>query len=158
MKRKVPRIGDIVELQTKKGFAYAQYSHEHEEQPRYGSVLRVLPGFFSDTPADLPRLVSQAELFSVLVPLKASLRESALKVVGSVPVPEMSRPFPTFRSGVSDPPDSAVKVWFLWNGGNRERIGELGRGQRSLSILEIVTPALLAKRLEEGWTPENDPR
>lgn len=34
-------IGDIVEIRTLRGFAYAQYTHEPAE---FGSLIRVLPG------------------------------------------------------------------------------------------------------------------
>ena len=39
-----PRFGDVIEIATDKGLAYAQYTHE---EPRfYGSLIRVLPGVF----------------------------------------------------------------------------------------------------------------
>lgn len=38
------RIGGIVEIPTKNGLAYAQYTHNHTEPPKYGQLLRVFEG------------------------------------------------------------------------------------------------------------------
>jgi hypothetical protein len=36
-----PQLGDVIEIETSQGLAYAQYTHEHREPPRYGSLLRI---------------------------------------------------------------------------------------------------------------------
>jgi hypothetical protein len=33
----------VIEIETPRGLAYAQYTHEHRDPPRLGSLLRVLP-------------------------------------------------------------------------------------------------------------------
>jgi hypothetical protein len=82
-----PRIGDVVEIRTPRGFAYAQYTHEHREPPRHGSLLRVLPGLYERQPQDLASLVEQEERFSVFFPLGAALARRIFRIVGNADVP-----------------------------------------------------------------------
>ncbi len=155
MKRPTPQLGDIVELRTNRGFAYAQYTHEHHD---YGSLLRILPGFFEETPKELDLLAEGRTVFHAFVPLKASLREQALRTVGHYPIPEKATTFPTFRSGMSQPGGIRVRVWFLWDGEEDTRVDQLSASQLQFPIREIITPALLRQRLEAGWLPESDAR
>ena len=37
-RRKRPRIGDVVEIVTPKGLAYAQYTHNHKGRPHWGHL------------------------------------------------------------------------------------------------------------------------
>jgi hypothetical protein len=43
--RKRPRIGDVVEISTPRGLAYAQFTHKHVTPPKFGALIRVAPGF-----------------------------------------------------------------------------------------------------------------
>jgi len=45
MPRRV-KIGDIIEIPTSKGLAYAQYTHNHKQRPHFGALIRVLDGLF----------------------------------------------------------------------------------------------------------------
>jgi hypothetical protein len=71
-KRKRPQIGDVIEIETPAGLGYAQYTHEHREPPRFGSLLRVLPGIFAERPSDFKPLLVQDERFSIFFPLGAA--------------------------------------------------------------------------------------
>src|SRR5713101_3185521 len=45
------KIGDVVEVPTSKGLAYAQVTHIHnEEHSSYGPLVRIVPGFFTKRP------------------------------------------------------------------------------------------------------------
>jgi ribosomal protein L34E len=67
--RRRPRIGDVIEIETPKGLAYAQYTYKHDTPPRYGALLRVLPGLYEARPSDFSDLVQQDERFYVFFPL-----------------------------------------------------------------------------------------
>ena len=56
-KRSRPKIGDVIEIATPKGFAYAQFTHDH---PMGGEVLRILPGLYASRPNDLASLGAAA--------------------------------------------------------------------------------------------------
>jgi hypothetical protein len=42
------KLGDVLEIETTKGLAYFQYTHQH---PVYGGLIRVLPGLYAERPA-----------------------------------------------------------------------------------------------------------
>ena len=46
------KIGDVIEIPTSKGFAYVQYTHYHKDPPVYGSLIRVLEGFYKTRPSE----------------------------------------------------------------------------------------------------------
>ena len=105
-------IGDVVEITTSNGFAYAQITHDH---PKYGAVLRILPGLYESRPVDLAALVRQRERYVTRYALHYALRQilmdnelnevRELAIVNEYfPVPERNRRFPLFRSPrVPDP-------------------------------------------------------
>jgi len=94
------RIGDVVEIRTGKGLAYAQYCHKKEQ---WGALLRILPGTFPLRPQDLAALVRQKESFVTFFPLQAALSKGIVGIVGHEPV--RRRPN---RSPSSGPPDSSI--------------------------------------------------
>ena len=63
-RRQRPKIGDVIEIATPKGFAYAQFTHDH---PMRGEVLRILPGLYASRPADLAALVQPARTLRQLL-------------------------------------------------------------------------------------------
>jgi hypothetical protein len=56
VKAKPPRLGDVIEIPTDRGLAYAQYTHE--AKGFYESLIRVLLGLFASRPSDLRSLVN----------------------------------------------------------------------------------------------------
>jgi hypothetical protein len=52
-----PKIGDVLEIKTAKGFVYAQITHVHET---HGPLLRVLPNFHDRRPENPNGLVDQS--------------------------------------------------------------------------------------------------
>jgi hypothetical protein len=147
-------IGDVIEIPTARGLTYAQFSHKHSQ---YGALLRVLPGFHELRPVDLADLVRQPESFVTFFPLQAAVSRNIFEVVVNCPVPDFARPFPLFRSGVVDPATQRVKVWWLWDGEKEWKVGEITTEQRKLPLRGIWNDTLLIQRIEEGWTPSNDP-
>src|SRR5882724_12682696 len=93
-----PQLGDVIEIETPKGLAYAQYTHEHRQPPRYGSLLRVLPGTYAERPPDFADLVAQEERFSVFFPLGSALTRRIVRIVANEDIPETKKPFPIFRA------------------------------------------------------------
>src|SRR5215212_2128139 len=95
-----PTIGDVIEIPTPVGLAYAQYTHRH---PRYGALLRVLPEVFETRPEDLAAVVQRRERFHVFFPLAGGLNDGIVRVIDHIEVPAVARSFPLFRSGVRNP-------------------------------------------------------
>src|ERR1700729_3039645 len=89
-------IGDIIEIPTKKGLAYVQFSHYHEPPPHMGAIIRVLPGFFQERPEEFQTLVEQKELYYTLFPLRIYVNRKVFSVVGHADVPLHAKEFPLF--------------------------------------------------------------
>lgn len=151
MKR--PRIGDIIEIPTAKGLAYAQYTHEHS---LYGGLLRVFDTLYKERPENFSSLVKSEVRFSTFLPLQASVRMGIYNVVGHEQVAHPNRSFPIFRDGIADPKTNKVSVWWFWDGKKEWPVGELTAEQRKMPVLGIWNAKMLEYRLEEGWRPETD--
>ena len=145
------KVGDVVEIATKKGLAYALYTHR---DPQWGALLRVTDGLFETTPADLNAVVKRPLLFSAFFPLQQAVNQGIVSVVGTVPVPDDLSEFPTFRSGPIDPVTKKVSSWWLWDGREQWQVQALSSVQRTFPLREIVNDTLLIQRIENGWKPE----
>jgi hypothetical protein len=148
-----PKIGDIIEIKTKRGLAYAQFTHKH---PLYGSLIRILPGFFDKRPVDLKRLAAGETRYVTFFPLGSAVSRGYVAIAGNAPVPEFAQAFPTFRSGTPDQKTLKVATWWLWDGEKEWRIGALTPEQRKLSLRGVWTYTYLIDKLESDWSPESD--
>lgn len=145
-----PKIGDVFEIPTPSGFAYAQFTHKH---PSYGALIRVMPGIFSQRPSDFSSLVQQAEQFVAFFPLGAACNRQIVRVVAEEIIPDSAREFPLFRTGVRAQ-DGQVHSWWLWDGEREWKIGALKPEQHCLPIRGIWNDTLLAERIVSGWRHE----
>jgi len=55
-----------------------------------------------------------------------------------------------------NPVTRKVDVWWLWDGQEEWKVGDLTAEQRRLSIRGVWNDTLLRDRLESGWRPETD--
>jgi hypothetical protein len=150
------RVGDIIEVKTGKGFAYAQYTHRDK---LYGYLVRVLPGFFEHLPIDVQSIANRPSIFVTFLPLQAAVDRKIFSVVENVAIPEKEKAFPLFRAaGLADPSTGKVDQWWLWNGERSWRIDSLTESQRRLPIKGIWNDTLLVERIESDWRPQDDPR
>jgi hypothetical protein len=151
------KIGDIVEIQTGVGIAYALHSHRHTDSPKFGSLIRVFDSLYEVRPQNLDHLAQTEVMFSTFFPLQAALKNGLVKVVGNVPVPDSLAALPIFRNGVPHPKTKKVDVWWLWDGTKEWRVGTLTPEERKYPLLGIWNYPLLVERIETHWKPENDP-
>jgi len=145
--RKRPRPGDVIEISTPAGLAYAQYTHKHEAPPRYGALIRVLPGIFESRPSTFASLVQERERFWVFFPVGPACHRGMVRVVAEEQLPLWAYRFPTFRSGRSG-------LWFLWDGETEKQVEQLSEVERSLPWKNgIWNLAMLVTRIASGWMP-----
>jgi hypothetical protein len=144
------RVGDIFEIRTSRGRAYFQYTHEHSAPPRFGSLIRVLPGFYDEPPKTFESLVERPHVFMVFFPLNAAIRQGIVRRVANLPVPPRLREFPVFRDGLEDPATGKVRDWWLWDGKREWRVGTLTEEQRSFPIRQSVNDTMLITMIEHG--------
>lgn len=149
------KVGDIVEISTGRGLAYAHHTHRHTQ---YGSLLRVFSGFDVERPVDIVSVAARPVQFSTFFPLNAALTRKIVEIAGHAPVHSSLTQFPTFRSGVIDPRSGVVGNWWLWDGENEWCTGALTADQRQFPVLGIVNDTFLVERIEEEWNPALDVR
>jgi hypothetical protein len=152
------RFGDIVEIKTSKGLAYAIYTHRHTQPPKYGALIRVFDQLYQSRPVRTDELISTPIRFSAFFPLQAAVTKGIVEVVGHVSIPKNLLPFPLFRSGIVDPQTKRVRIWWIWDGKKSWRVGDLTSEQRKLPIRGVWNDTYLVHRIEEGWRPEKDSR
>jgi hypothetical protein len=147
------KIGDVVELRTGNGLAYAQCTHHHDEHEH---LVRVLPGFFKKRPKGFRELVGQPTQFCTFLALQAAVNKKTVEIVANEAVPPEAQAFPQFRNGVPNQVTKKVDTWWLWDGERQWLVGALSDAQRRLPILGTVTETQLIERIASGWTPETD--
>jgi hypothetical protein len=135
--------GDVVEIRTHKGRAYAQVTHDH---PSYPSVVRVLEGYFEDRPQDMAELVSGQSRFTAMIPLESALTRLGreFETVGTFDIPAAISRFPTFRMPIRDKTGQIV-YWWLWDGQGLSYKIDLDEAESKLPTREVMT----AKRFTE---------
>lgn len=148
------RLGDVVEIATPKGLAYAWYVNKHE---KYGALLRVQAALHTRRPEDLGAGTTGEVAFLCFFPLQAAVSAAIVTVVGNQAVPAEASSFPVFRAGVVNPKTGKVDTWWFWDGEHEWRVGALTEEQRSMPIRGVWNDTLLIERIISGWRPENDP-
>ena len=149
------QIGDIVEIRTSKGLAYAQYTHKHKD---WGALLRILPKFFETRPLDFSGIVLEKESFVNFFPLQAAVNRKIFEIVSNEQIPPEALTFPLFRGDGHIDRHGKVHNWYLWDGiKDGPLFTTLTDELRKLPKLGVCNDTLLIQRIEEGWTPENDP-
>jgi hypothetical protein len=155
MKR--PQIGDIIEIPTAVGLAYAQYTHQHDKPPKMGALIRVFDRIFDRRPTDWSDIAASPVRFSTFTPLSVAVHRGTFKVVGHHEVADENKVFPLFRNGNPHLQTKKVAVWWLWDGEKEWMVGKITDEQRKLPLLAIMNDGFLIMRIEQGWTPETDP-
>lgn len=152
------KIGDILEIHTPKGFAYAQVTHVHKEPPNYGHLLRIFDGTYQERPADLNMLINQSVQFQTFFPANAAINQNIVSVIGNAMVPSPWSDFPLFRvKGLVDPLTNKAKRWGMWDGDVHTMLDRpLTEAEKKLPILGVVNDTMLIERIINGWQPEYD--
>jgi hypothetical protein len=152
-----PRIGDVIEIPTPEGLGYAHYTHKHDQPPRWGALLRVLPGLYEKRPASFAVLVEQTPQFSIFFPLGAACNRRLVRIVANEVVAPRNRAFPIFRNAHRDRSGKRVPPWFLWDGSKEWRVKELTAEQiREYPPLAVCNDTALVWRITTRWTHEQD--
>ncbi|HEV2953573.1 MAG TPA: ribonuclease E inhibitor RraB [Candidatus Dormibacteraeota bacterium] len=149
------KVGDLIEIRTNQGLAYAHVTHLVKGHG--GPLIRVLEGFWGTRPVDLSALISSGTRFYTFFPVAPAVRQDMVTLIGNIPVEEPYVRFPLLRAFGPLPPMVPKVVWWLWDGEEEWRVGELTNDQRLLSIRSVIGFPLLVERIETGWRPQDLP-
>ena len=147
------RPGDIIEIPTSNGMSYALYIMK---KIQWGALISIFNKNYETRPANVESSVSGSPSFQIFFPLTTAVNRSIFLVVGHISLPSEASQFPLFRDGVPDPITRRVGVWWLWDGENEWRVGDLSPEQRKLPIRQIANDTMLIHLIESGWTPEEE--
>lgn len=150
------KVGDVFEIRTTKGLAYAIYTNNHSDPPKYGALIRVFDKIFPARPTKMRDLLDVRVRFETFFPLQSAVNKGIFPIVGNLKVPEKLLTFPIFRTGMVDPKTKKISNWWLWDGQKEWPIGSLSPEQRKFPILGVWNDINLVQKLEEGWRPEID--
>lgn len=153
MERVVPRLGDVIEIPTPKGFAYAQYTHKHVEPPKYGCLIRVFPQLYSERPDSFNEILLENPSIITFFPLGAACKKGIVKIVSNELISAASRGFPIFRTGVANS-NGQVENWWLWDGVKEWPIGKLNDGMEKYPIRGVWNDTLLIESIVASWCYE----
>lgn len=143
------KIGDVIEIPVKSGFAYAQYVHKHA---KYGSLLLVFSTIHNKSITDFSFLKDGLHYFAFF-PLGPSVNQKIFNIVSNQSLPDYAINFPLFKTGVENS-IGKVENWWLWDGDKEWKVDELNEEQKKLSYRGIWNDTLLIERIEQGWSPE----
>lgn len=159
MAAKKPTIGDVAEIKTHHGLAYAQYTLDGNGS---GQIVRVLPGLYNSRP-DLESLALQRELYFVFYTLAFAIRKKEAEIVCNLPVPEWAECEPLMRHASGRTRQGKITGWRIVPALSSLTVDflirtpvlrELTQGQERLSIHQIWPHPVMVKELARGWTPE----
>jgi hypothetical protein len=149
------RIGDVIEIPTARGLAYAQLTHK---APIYGHLIRVVEGIWQTRPQHLDEVVNAATRFFIFFPVAAAINQKIVSLAGNLNVPPQYADFPLMRKAGLEPPGGGNVDWWLWDGKEDWRIGALTPEQCRLSIAQVVNDTALIQMIDSDWHPETDIR
>jgi hypothetical protein len=153
--RKRPKIGDVIEIATRRGLYYALYTHKH---PNFGGLIRVYRLNFSERPSGFFWIEEAVPWFSVFYLIGPSVSRGITPIVASVGIPLALQAFPLFRSGLPNPRTGKVLIdkWWLWDGNHEYPFAPLTEEQKLLPVLQIVDDTALIEMIESDYNPLED--
>ncbi|MEA9997412.1 hypothetical protein QN382_23050 [Pseudomonas sp. 10B1] len=141
------KLGDVLQVLTSEGVAYAQVTHKHSE---YGFLIRVFSGFYAEQPPEFISVVNSELQFSAFFLVQSAVNQNLISVVANVPVPEHLLIFPVFRSRNG----GGGSLW-LWDGKNALRLERsLQDKEQQFPTRGIISAPLLVERIEIGYRAE----
>jgi hypothetical protein len=147
-RRRRLRIGDVLEIDTSRGRAYAQITHTGIEF--YGTLIRVLPGFFLKRPDPLGTVVSEKERYFTFFEAGPAVWRGDVTIVGNEPIPAWARKFPLLRHGWRG-------HWSLFDGKRYSRVVKtLTDEQKKLSLMGQWNYSMLIEQLQDDWDPTDE--
>ena len=147
--RKRPKIGDVIEIKTPNGLAYAQFTHKHDAPPKYGALLRVFSKLHKTRPSDFREMIESEPQFLTFFPLGSACNKGIVKIVSNEDVPLKARKFPIFRAGAVNQ-EGQVETWWLWDGDKEWKVGKLKPGMEKFPIRGVWNDTILIQRIVEG--------
>jgi len=123
------QVGEIVEITTPQGRAYAHYVLRHKSKPAWGDLVRVLPGLYQTRPSNLVELTYEPSTLVRFFPVTRAAKDKVVQVVGFAEPTKGQEKMPTFRQ-LQLLCDDRRPRWNLWDGAGDRIVDTLTAMQR----------------------------
>lgn len=147
------KVGDIVEIKTSKGYAYAQYVMKDKQ---WGALLRVKEPIFSEPQTEFEGIVSGDERFITFYPLQASINQGIFRIAGNLEVPYDRGEVSVWRAVGFRDRKGKILDWWIVKGEQETPTKRLSRAQKKLPIQEVINDTELIRRIEQNWKAEDE--
>jgi len=148
------KFGDVLEIPTKKGLAYALYTHRHIDPPKFGALLRIFKGFYSARPTDFTKVLNENVRFTTFFPLQAAMNKGIFEIVANVSIPVSLQNFPIFKCNNKINAELYDDGWWIWDGLREKKIGRLNEDQKIYPYRSIVNDVTLIGMIEGEYGPD----
>jgi hypothetical protein len=145
------KLGDIFEIVTPIGKAYLHYIYKDQS---IGDMIRVLPGIYSERPANFEQLAGSKERYMVFFPVLAANKRRIIEQVGHYSATGFTKPA-YMRT------EHTVRGEFLgWHIINtetwqRQLAKKLSPEQKELSPWGVWNDTLLIEMIVNNWSLQN---
>lgn len=152
MQTKIIKLGDIFELQTKKGNKiYLQCVELPIDTKNEVELVKIFYNLYNERPTDLNIIVKGDYFFNRFV-LKAAYRKKIIDKIGNVALTENFEVPKYYRTtNFTDDAWQIIDAKTL----KRETVIDLSDEQKKLSPWSMMNDTLIIELLERGWTLEN---
>lgn len=148
-KVKRARIGDVIEIKTPNGLAYAIFVGTH---PIYNDSIFVLNGLHKERPGDFSKATSGTGYYA-FYPLRSSVARGLTECVHTMPLPPgIEVPKKLRRAGVRSQ-SGQILTWVLEGDGPEVLRKELTATEKELPIALVWGHESLVSRLAIQWSP-----
>ena len=127
------KIGNVYEVKTSKGLSYFHYTHEYTKPPKWGSLVRVLDGFYKQRPPEreIANIVNNPHRFQIFLLLRRAISNKEVTGVGNFPIPDFAQKFPVFKNTNTPPKGNQLEAkWSLWDGEKSWKVGTLSEEEQ----------------------------
>lgn len=144
-------IGDIIEISTPKGLAYAQYTYRDAV---YGELLKVFHGLHENRRSTFSTIPGEKEAFWAFYPLNEALKHNLVQVVAHEKIPGPK--FPLFRIAGARTRTGLVQSWWLWDGAEKWPVEQLNPEHHELPVASVWNHKLLINRIIGAWRSSDE--
>ncbi|MCA9039234.1 MAG: hypothetical protein KDA65_02690 [Planctomycetaceae bacterium] len=147
--RKRPQIGDVIEIPTPEGIAYAWYTHKNE---KWGEFIQIFKGLYPEPQSDLSNVLCQPLPYGTFYDLTWSIKQTEVRIVENVPLTEEQVKLPLFKKANCELRSWKALSWSLWDGKDYQNLDYLAPEYYDLPCLEIPSYLAIVEHIVQGWT------
>lgn len=150
-------LGDVIEFETSKGFAYAQYVYKHSRAQAYGELFRIVDGCFPNR-VDLDTVVKRNASYVCFCRPYPELKTGIARIVSNAAIPVDAKTLPLFKWAFRNILTGKVIRWEIWDGKTRKGrpVEKLAESEKQYPLLETVTLDVVIARIEANWKPKDE--